>query len=153
VKEVFPIVPASSGVIWFLLIVALVLFVVAALMALLALSCRHASLDVSPEEVRIHGWPYGRTIALTSLVLDDARVINLETDQEFRPSWRTNGIGLPGYSTGWFKLRNGQKALAFITDRTRIAYFSTTEGYVVLLSVENPDALVATLKRVALAGH
>ena len=152
-REVFHIVPASSGAIWFLIIVGIVLLVVVLLIALLALSCRHASLEVSPEGVRIHGWPYGRNIPLASLALDDVRTINLETDKEFRPSWRTNGIGLPGYSAGWFKLKNGKKALAFITNRTRLAYIPTTEGYAVLLSVEDPDALVAALKRLASASH
>jgi hypothetical protein len=54
---------------------------------------------------------------------------------------------LPGYSAGWFRLRNGEKALAFVTDRQRVLYFPTWKGYSILLSVAEPDAMLAALRR------
>jgi len=69
---------------------------------------------------------------------------------------RTRGTGLPGYSAGWFRLRNGEKALCFLTDRSRLAYVPTRAGFSVLLSVllsvERPDAFLAALARLAPSG-
>lgn len=148
-KEVFPIVPAGGAALWVLAIVGFVLFTVAVLLVLFAFSSRHASVEVSPEGVNIRGGLYGRQIPMRSLVLDGARPVNLNTDTALKFSWRTNGIGLPGYCAGWFQLKNGQKALAFITDRSSVAYIPTREGYVLLLSVADPESLIASLKRVS----
>jgi hypothetical protein len=62
------------------------------------------------------------------------------------------GLGLPGYGAGWFRLAGGERALAFVTDRTRLAYVPTTAGYGLLLSVDDPDGLVAALRGAAGAG-
>ena len=72
--------------------------------------------------------------------------MDLTAEREYRPSWRTNGVGLPGYSAGWFKLSNGQKALAFLTDRTRVVYLPTRAGYVLLLSVASPQEFLRALR-------
>lgn len=94
---------------------------------------------------------YGREIPLSSLILDDARPVDLKTDPRLKISWRTNGIGLPGYSAGWFRLKNGQKALVFVSDAHSVAYIPTREGYVVLVSVEDPVEFIASLKHRATA--
>jgi hypothetical protein len=41
---------------------------------------------------------------------------------------------------------DGEKALAFITDRTHVAYVPTTENYSLMLSVADPREFVGTLK-------
>jgi hypothetical protein len=55
------------------------------------------------------------------------------------------GTGLPGYQAGWFRLRNGEKALVYLTDRRRAVYVPTTAGYDVLLSPEDPDGFLRAL--------
>ena len=65
------------------------------------------------------------------------------------PRWKTNGVGLPGYQAGWFRLRRGGKALLFVTDRTRVVFVPTNEGYSVLLSVPDPDVFLRTLRAAA----
>ena len=57
-----------------------------------------------------------------------------------------DGTGLPGYQAGWFRLRNGEKALVYLTDRGRAVYVPTTAGYSVLLSPAEPDAFLAALR-------
>ena len=71
----------------------------------------------------------------------------LSGDSEFKPIRRTNGIGLPGYSAGWFKLANGEKALLFVTDRGKVVYMPTTDGYSVLLSTVNPEEFLESLNK------
>ena len=56
------------------------------------------------------------------------------------------GTGLPGYQSGWFRLRNGERALLYLTDRTRAVYVPTTAGFSVLLSPAEPDRFIAALQ-------
>jgi hypothetical protein len=59
---------------------------------------------------------------------------------------RTNGIGLPGYQVGWFRLKNGETALLYVTDESTVTYLPTTEHDVLLLSVENAEAFLQALR-------
>ncbi len=143
---VFPMIPAASKSLWFFAIISLVLVSVLVLMIWLAWSMQHATFTVSREGLHLRGDLYGRLIPLKLLKLDEAVVTNLNTDKDHQPKWRTMGTGLPGYSAGWFKLRNGTKALIYVTDRTRIVRIPTTEGYTLMLSVADPAALIAELR-------
>ncbi len=144
---VFPMIPAASKSLWFFAIISLVLVGVLVLMVWLAWSMQHVRFTVSNEGLRLQGDLYGRLIPLKSLKLDEAVVTNLNTDKDHQPKWRTMGTGLPGYAAGWFKLRNGQKGLLFVTDRTHVVRIPTTEGYTVMLSVAEPTALIDALKQ------
>lgn len=146
-EAVFPIIPAAGKSLWFLAVIALVLLLSAALMGYIAWSTRHVSCTVSPVGLRIQGDMYGRLIPLKSLMLDQAVTTNLSTDKEHQAKWRTNGVGLPGYASGWFRLRNGEKGLLFVTDHTRVARIPTTEGYTVMLSVSDPAGLINALRQ------
>lgn len=146
-STVFPMIPAASKSLWFFAIISLVLLAGVVLMIWLAWSMRHATFTVSNEGLRLQGDLYGRLIPLQSLKLDEAVVTNLNTDKDHQPKWRTMGTGLPGYAAGWFKLRNGEKALLYVTDRTHVARIPTTEGYTVMLSVADPTALIEELSR------
>lgn len=146
-STVFPMIPAASKSLWFFAIISLVLIGALVLMIWLAWSMQHVRFTVSHEGLRLQGDLYGRLIPLKSLKLDEAVVANLNTDKDHQPKWRTMGTGLPGYAAGWFKLRNGTKALLYVTDRTRVARIPTTEGYTVMLSVAEPQDLIETLKR------
>jgi hypothetical protein len=148
-STVFPMIPAASKSLWFFAIISLVLVGALLLMIWLARSMRHAQFTVSEDGLRLQGDLYGRLIPLKSLKLDDAVVTNLNTDKDHQPTRRTMGTGLPGYAAGWFNLRNGAKALLYVTDRTRVARLPTTEGYTVMLSVNDPAAMIAELRRLA----
>lgn len=145
-STVFPMIPAASKSLWFFAIISLVLLAGIALMIWLAWSMQHVRFTVSNEGLRLQGDLYGRLIPLKSLKLDEAVVTNLNADTDHQPTRRTMGTGLPGYSAGWFKLRNGTKALLYVTDRTHVARIPTTEGYMVLVSVAEPQALIDALK-------
>jgi hypothetical protein len=59
-------------------------------------------------------------------------------EADYRPKWRYQWFSLPGFASGWFKLQNKEKALVFLTDRSRVVYIPTSENYSVLLSVGKP---------------
>lgn len=145
--QVFPITPASSGPLWFLGSVGLVLGAVLGVLAYTAWSARHSRVEVDGERVRIVGDLWGRSIPLAALDLARAQVVDLRSDRERAPRGRTLGTGLPGYASGWFRLANGEKALAYLTDRTKVAYVPTSEGYALLLSVGEPARLLEALAR------
>ena len=145
--EVFPIIPASAKSLWLLGGVCLLLMLILGALAYTAYSSRNARVEVSPEGLHIVGDFWGRAISLQSIDLDGARVLDLANSPDFRPRRRTFGTGLPGYASGWFRLRNGEKALVYLTDTTRVAYLPTSEGYSVLLSLAQPDRLLEALAR------
>ncbi len=146
-KEIFPIVPATGGPVWMLAALGLVMLASLALLGSFAYASRRARFEVTPGALRIAGTPYGRRIPTVSLVLEAARVVDLTTDPNLRPVMRTNGAGLLGFSAGWFRLRNRDKALVFVTDRRRVLFLPTRLGYAILLSVARPEDLLAALRR------
>jgi hypothetical protein len=38
------------------------------------------------------------------------------------------GTAVPGYRSGWFRLRNGREALVYLTDRSQAVHVPTTPG-------------------------
>jgi hypothetical protein len=150
-KFAFPIVPASSGPIWLAAGVGIILVALLLLFGYLAYSSRHVEFVLSKEGLRIKRDLYGRLIPLSSIVFEEIRALDLKRDREFRMKWRTNGAGLPGYQAGWFKLRNGEKALAFVTDKSRVVYIPTRDGYSVLLSVADPHQFQDACKQIQAA--
>lgn len=145
-KQVFPIVPAGTGAPWTSLAIALLLLGMLVVFGYIFYSTRNATFEVSAEGLRIRGEIYGRLVPRTSLLLEQARILNLDEQPEYALSWRTNGIGLPGYRSGWFRLKNGDKALAFLTARDKVLHLPTSDGYSLMLSTPDPQALLAALR-------
>jgi hypothetical protein len=79
----------------------------------------------------------------------EARRVDFAATPELEPQRRTMGTGLPGYRAGWFRLRNGERALLYLTDRSRAVYIPTAAGYGVLLSPADPDGFLAAVRRLA----
>ncbi len=145
--EIFPIVPAQARALWFLGGIAVLMVALTALFAFLAYSCRYTQFEVSPGGLRIRGDLYGRSIPAQSLIVDEARRLDWQREPDYRSRRRSNGTGLPGYLAGWFKLSNREKALLFVTDPGRVVYIPTREGYSVLLSVDDPERFLRSLRQ------
>ena len=146
-KEIFPIAPASSSALLLLVPIGIILIASLVLVILTATSINRGSVEVSADGIQINAPFYGRSIPLTSVITDQARVIDATTDADLRPKWRTNGIGLPGYAAGWFKLQNGEKALVLMTDRRKVLYFQTRDGYSVLISAVDPEKILSAINK------
>jgi|WetSurMetagenome_2_1015567.scaffolds.fasta_scaffold70888_4 hypothetical protein len=146
-KEVFPIAPAGPSAYMLLVPIGLLLLAGLAFVILTATAMGRGSVEVSPGEIRIRAPFYGRTVPVASIDCASARVVDLTTEGDLRPRWRTNGIGLPGYGAGWFKLRNGERALLLVTDKSRVLYLPTREGYSILLSASEPQKLLEAIRK------
>ena len=146
-KQVFSFAPASGFPAN--LIVALIGVPILAIVGYLISAPRLIRFEVSPEGLRIRGdFFYGRTIPVSRLEMEKARAIDFDSSPEYKPVLRTNGTGLPGYQAGWFRLRNGEKALVFVGDRRRVVVIPVRDGYSLLLSVLDADEFLSALRRV-----
>jgi len=66
-------------------------------------------------------------------------------DAGYAPKWRTNGIGMPGVSLGWFT-SNQSRIFAAVTDQENVVIIPTTAGYTILASPDHPQAFVDTIR-------
>ncbi len=147
--QVFPIPPASGrGILWFFIIIIVILIGVTLMLGWAAWSTRNSRAEVSPAGLKLVGDLWGRTIPLDRLELDEARVVDLRGETDLVPRRRTMGTALGDYSAGWFRLRSGEKALLYLTDRRRVVYIPTLDGYSLLLSQSEPRHFLDTLRRV-----
>lgn len=145
ISKVFPMVPASATPFWVILAIIVFLLMLAALFGFIAYSAKNVKFELTDEGLQIRGGIYGRFIPKGSLIEQDAKIVSLTIQKEYQPRIRTSGIGLPGYSEGWFRLKNGEKALLFVTRRSSVLYIPTTEGYSVLLSAHQPKELLKSM--------
>jgi hypothetical protein len=111
------------------------------------------SFATSPEGLRITGDPYGQFIARKDMILSEARPLNLDSEPGYTPTRRTNGIGLPGYRSGWFDTQGAGKALLFVSDWANAVLIPTTLGYSLIVSPEGRDMMLDDLKRVIGNAH
>lgn len=146
-KEVVPIFPATAGPIIILVIVGVILIAILTVIGVFAYASHFAKFEISPEGLTIRGDLYGRHIPAAALLLAEAKAVDLNLDKDLSLKWRTNGAGFPGYCSGWFQLGNNSKGLAFVTDRSRVVYIPTKEGYAVLLSVAEPEQFLRIVRR------
>ncbi len=145
--DVFAISPASPRPLWFLAIICVLLAVI--LMALLytAYSSRNSRVEIEADRIKLVGDFWGREIPFSLLNIPGARILDLNENPEYSPKRRTFGTGLPGYASGWFRLYNGEKALVYLTRRRDVIYVPTSDGYSLLLSVEETKRFIETLQQ------
>jgi hypothetical protein len=144
--EIFRIVPASAKPIWLLAVVCIVLLIVLSALAYTAYSTQHSRIEITDGQFSLVGDFWARSIPIQSLRLEDAAIVDLARSPDYAPRRRTFGTGLPGYASGWFLLRNGEKALAYLTRRESVLYLPTSLGYSLLLSADRPQEILATLR-------
>jgi hypothetical protein len=147
--ETFPIVPGDARILWALVPAFLLVVFAFGGLALSLVGSQNASFEVSPVGLRLKGDLYGRFIPTADLQVADARAVDLRTEPSLVPVRRTFGTAIKGYQAGWFRLRDGEKALLYVTDRARIVYLPTSRGYAIMVSVADPEAFLASLRRIA----
>jgi hypothetical protein len=107
----------------------------------------HTRFEVSAQGLAIKGDLYGRVIPWSTLQVASARLVDLDQEPQYRPWLKMNGAGLPGYHSGWFRLKSREKALVFLTRSNLAVYVPTNQGYAVLVSPERPSEFLAAVQR------
>jgi len=143
---VYGIVPAGRAPIWFFVGIAILLLGVMWLLGATAVGSRFSRFEITESALRLRGDMYGRTIPFDRIEGDRVRVVDLRLEPSLRPRSKRVGTALPGYSAGWFRLDNGEKALLYLTDRARTVYVPTRDGFSVLLSPNDPEGMAAELR-------
>ena len=118
-----------------------------ALVVARAMRRHHVVLDTDGIEVATTF--YTRRLAWGELRLDEARVVDLDEHTQLKPLWKTNGAALPGFRSGWFRLRNREKALVAMIGGPRVTWVPTTRGFGLMLQPRQPQALLDQLRRLA----
>jgi hypothetical protein len=142
----FPLAPLGGSVLyWVFALVPVGLVVLAGFFFWAAWSTRQVTIDVTADEVVIHGGIYGRTIPRASLDTKHARIVEGLSTSDLKPVRRTNGLGLPNFRSGWFTLANKEKALLFVSSE-RAVYVPTDAGYALLVTPADPEAFLAAIE-------
>jgi hypothetical protein len=63
-------------------------------------SIKSTNLTLTENEIIIKSMFYGRKIPLENIIIDEIKQINMEENQEYGLSIRTNGIAVPNFRIG-----------------------------------------------------
>lgn len=108
-------------------------------------------LQVSTEALEVRSSMYRCRVALPALDLARSRVLDLDEHPELRPALKTNGFSLPGYRSGWFRLRNRRRCFTATAGGRRVLWL-TSDAHDLLLEPRDPAALLARLRQLATPG-
>ncbi len=147
-NEVFDIAATSRNSATFMIVVsAVITLLTIGIFGYIGMTMNHMFIAAGPDSIKVRIPMYTKTIKRSDIYADQVRVIDMNAPGSPRLGMRTNGIGLPGFQGGWFRLSGGGKVLAAITDRSKVVVIPTRLGYDIMASVKNPEALIASLKR------
>jgi hypothetical protein len=119
------------------------------LWALLDRAMHRHRLALSPGALDIKTSFYSHSVPLAQLKLDEARVVDLHERTDFMPGAKSNGYAIPGFHSGHFRLRNGEKAFVAIAGERRALWLPTAGKAGLLLQPQQPDALLGHLRELA----
>lgn len=120
-----------------------------ALWGALAFLLRRHRLRLGADGLELATTFYRRRFALSALDLGAARVVDLGERPEYRPMLRTNGVSIPGFRSGWFRLRSGSRGLVATAGGQRLLWIPTAAGHELLLQPRDPRALLEALRAAA----
>ncbi len=84
---------------------------------------------------------------LDELDLSRAQIGSYQSIPAAQLHLRRNGLGLPGMQAGHFSTQDGKAIFAAMTDQTHVLYLPAKSGASLLVSVQNPNAVLDVLKR------
>lgn len=116
-------------------------------MALIAFALRRRRVSLDQGVLTVAAGFNTHRIAVAEIDLDGSRIVDLREHTDLKPMLQVMGTGLPGYEAGHFRLRNRNKAFVLLTDRTRVLMLPEKSGSKLLLSLQQPQALLDALRR------
>lgn len=132
------------------LLLPIVLLAVGALFYLRSKSGFHyqrgGQIHITDAALHLDGDRWGGPVALRDLDLMQARVLGSDDSRDWQPRWRSWGVHTPWLRSGWFRLRNGHRALLFVPDEYAWVLIPTTRDYVVIVAVPEAERWLADLR-------
>jgi hypothetical protein len=108
---------------------------------------RRISVTLDGDGIVVNAGIATRRFPLATLRTGGVRTVSFREHTELRPVIRTWGMGMPGLASGWFRLRNGAKALCILTNRDHVTALRAEDGTWVLLSLADPAPIRVALER------
>ncbi len=126
---------------------ALPALLVMPVVALVVASGMHSrQVEILPDTLRVRRWPVPRSFALSSLEPDRAQTVDLRQENALQPVLKLMGSRMPGFRSGWFRLRDGRRGFVLTTSGNKALCLPRKDGSVLLLGVERPEALLQALR-------
>ncbi|MGL4894963.1 MAG: PH domain-containing protein [Shewanella sp.] len=107
----------------------------------------HAQLVLTDTELTLDVPFYKVQLSRSDILPAEARIVDLRQEAHLTPSFKTNGIGMPGFQLGWFNLQGKGRAFLAITDQSQLVLVPTTKGYSLLLTVPQGIEFLAQLQK------
>lgn len=125
-----------------------VLLLVPLLLAWLSWAMRRRVVQLRDGVLDVRAAMYRRRVQVADIDLPRARIVDLSEHTELRPSLKTNGMSLPGFHAGRFRLRRAPgRAFCLLTDGRRVLWLPLRDSeQQLLLSLEKPHALLDALR-------
>lgn len=108
---------------------------------------RRITFDGNVLEVR--STLFRRRVPVAQLLLDQAEVVDLKQHPRLALKHRSFGYSAPGFHSGHYRLRDGRKGFLLVTDVHHALALPVRDGSVLLLSLVEPQTLLATLRKAA----
>ena len=106
---------------------------------------KNTTISLTDKELIIKSAFYGRKIPIENIMIDGIKAVNLDIDSEYDISVRTNGIGLPNFKLGWMRLKNGTRALTFLTNRNSVVLIPAKD-FSVLFSMDDIEEFINKIR-------
>jgi hypothetical protein len=110
---------------------------------------RRHRLQIDADGIEVITTFYRDRVALSQLQLDAARVIDLGEHPELKPWFRSNGMSLPGFRSGWFRTRGLKKLFIATAGGQRLLWLPTTRNHALLLQPRQPRVLLDRLRQLS----
>lgn len=124
------------------------LLVLPVVLAGLSLAMRRRHVELRDGVLDVRAAMFRQRTPVTELDLARARIVDLEERTELRPGLKTNGMSLPGFKAGHFRMHGSLgKVFCLLTDRRRVLWLPMRGGgRHLLLSLAHPQALLDALQ-------
>jgi len=127
------------------IIFVIIFLLMITLMVGIIITIKNINISIKDNEIKINSLLYGRKIPIEDIMVNEIRTINLNENNEYKISIRTNGISLPNFLLGWMKLKNGNKALVYLTNKNNVLLIPTKD-YVIMFSMDKGNEFIEKIK-------
>ena len=106
---------------------------------------KHVRFEIADGRLFVRGDIFCWRFPVSSMNLGPSVVLDLTQWPEFKPRRKIIGTSMPGYQSGEFLLRNGRRAIVFLSDLRQVLCILMDDGKFLLLSCADPEGLLALL--------
>ncbi len=116
---------------------------------LFVLIWRRQRITLDGDRLTIASGLHTYRVQASEIDLDQAQIVSLTDTPNLKPVRQSFGTGMPGYHAGRFRLRDRRAAFVLLTSKQKVLSLPSHQGRVLLLSLEQPQALLNALRDVA----